>query len=193
MKKLTSVILALVLLFALAVSAQAVTGKVTDYNASAGTVSWEVSGVDTALTVYVNGKRIGSSYPTGKGDVSDLQPGTYSLTFEDFSGSTKSSNTFTVPGAATEVPVTATPAPTDTPAPTATPTVEPTATPTVEPTQAPTQAPTTAPTQRPTTRPTKTPSSDVPKTGDSANAVYVMGGLMLLTGACLVLSRKVSK
>ena len=71
--------------------------------------------------------------------------------------------------------------------------MEPTATPTVEPTKAPTQAPTTAPTQRPTTRPTKTPSSDVPKTGDSANAVYVMGGLMLLAGACLVLSRKVSK
>ena len=183
MKKLTSVILALVLLFALAVSAQAVTGSVTGYDAKAGTVTWEVSGVDTALTVYVNGKRIGSSYPTGKGDVSDLQPGTYSLTFEDFSGSTKSSNTFTVPGAATEVPVTE--APTATPAPTEEPTVAPT--------EAPTQAPTTAPTQRPTTRPTKTPSSDVPKTGDSANAVYVMGGLMLLAGACLVLSRKVSK
>ena len=189
MKKLTSVILALVLLFALAVSAQAVTGSVTGYDAKAGTVTWEVSGVDTALTVYVNGKRIGSSYPTGKGDVSDLQPGTYFLTFEDFSGSTKSSNSFTVPGAATEVPVTATPAPTDTPAPTE----EPTVAPTEEPTKAPTQAPTTAPTQRPTTRPTKTPSSDVPKTGDSANAVYVMGGLMLLAGACLVLSRKVSK
>lgn len=184
MKKLTSVILALVLLFALAVSAQAVTGSVTGYDAKEGTVSWEVSGVDTALTVYVNGRRIGSSYPTGKGDVSFLEPGTYSLTFEDFSGSTKSSNTFTVPGAATEAP---------TEEPTATPTVEPTATPTVEPTEEPTKAPTAAPTQKPTSKPTKTPSSDVPKTGDSTNAVYVMGGLMLLAGACLVLSRKVSK
>ena len=182
MKKLVSITLALVLLFALAVSAQAVTGSVTGYNADKGTVSWKVSDVEGALTVYVNGTRIGTSYPTGTGDVNFLEPGTYTLTFEDFNGTSKSTNTFTVPGAATAPP-----------APTATPTVEPTATPTVEPTKAPTQAPTTAPTQRPTTRPTKTPSSDVPKTGDSANAVYVMGGLMLLAGACLVLSRKVSK
>lgn len=186
MKKILSLVLALVLLFALAVTAQAATG--TAYYKD-GVIYWDVTGIDGDLSVELNGVELGGN---AKGQKTySLEPGTYTLKFVDFGG--VSTTTFTVPGAATEVPATATPAPTDTPAPTATPTVEPTATPTVEPTKAPTQAPTTAPTQRPTTRPTKTPSSDVPKTGDSANAVYVMGGLMLLAGACLVLSRKVSK
>ena len=178
MKKILSVVLALVLLLALAAPAFAATGTAEYKN---GKVYWSATGVNGDLTVRLNGTKLGSNE---KGEKTvDLAPGTYTLEFVDFGG--VSTTTFTVPGAATEVPVTE--------APTATPTVEPTATPTVEPTKAPTQAPTTAPTQRPTTRPTKTPSSDVPKTGDSANAVYVMGGLMLLAGACLVLSRKVSK
>ena len=181
MKKILSLVLALVLLFALAVTAQAATG--TAYYKD-GVIYWDVTGIDGDLSVELNGVELCGN---AKGQKTySLEPGTYTLKFIDFSG--VNSTTFTV-----GTPATATPAPTDTPAPTATPTVEPTATPTVEPTKAPTQAPTTAPTQRPTTRPTKTPSSDVPKTGDSANAVYVMGGLMLLAGACLVLSRKVSK
>ena len=182
MKKILSVVLALVLLLALAAPAFAATGTAEYKN---GKVYWSATGVNGDLTVRLNGTKLGSNE---KGEKTvDLAPGTYTLEFVDFGG--VSTTTFTVPGAATEVPATATPAPTDTPAPTE----EPTVAPTEEPTQAPTQAPTTAPTQRPTTRPTKTPSSDVPKTGDSANAVYVMGGLMLLAGACLVLSRKVSK
>ena len=182
MKKILSVVLALVLLLALAAPAFAATGTAEYKN---GKVYWNVTGVNGDLTVRLNGTKLGGNE---KGEKTvDLAPGTYTLEFVDFGGTT--TTTFTVPGAATEVPETATPAPTDTPAPTETPTVAPTE----EPTKAPTQAPTTAPTQRPTTRPTKTPSTDVPKTGDSANAVYVMGGLMLLAGACLVLSRKVSK
>ena len=181
MKKILSVVLALVLLLALAAPAFAATGTAEYKN---GKVYWSATGVNGDLTVRLNGTKLGGNE---KGEKTvDLAPGTYTLEFVDFGG--VSTTTFTV-----GTPATATPAPTDTPAPTATPTVEPTATPTVEPTKAPTQAPTTAPTQRPTTRPTKTPSSDVPKTGDSANAVYVMGGLRLLAGACLVLSRKVSK
>ncbi len=173
MKKIISLVLALVLLFALAVTAQAATG--TAYYKD-GVIYWDVTGIDGDLSVELNGVELGGN---AKGQKTySLEPGTYTLKFIDFSG--VNSTTFTV-----GTPATATPAPTDTPAPTEEPTVAPT--------EAPTQAPTTAPTQRPTARPTKTPSSDVPKTGDSANAVYVMGGLMLLAGACLVLSRKVSK
>ena len=179
MKKLVSVVLALVLLFALAVSASALTATVSYED---GVLSWNVTEFDGSVGVYVNGAQVGGS-AQGKKSI-DLKPGDVVVVAD-------LNNSKTFSGLVVEA--TATPAPTDTPAPTATPTVEPTATPTVEPTKAPTQAPTTAPTQRPTTRPTKTPSSDVPKTGDSANAVYVMGGLMLLAGACLVLSRKVSK
>lgn len=177
MKKILSLVLALVLLFALAVTAQAATG--TAYYKD-GVIYWDVTGIDGDLSVELNGVELGGN---AKGQKTyPLEPGTYTLKFIDFGG--VNTTTFTVGD-----PATATPAPTDTPAPTE----EPTVAPTEEPTKAPTQAPTTAPTQRPTTRPTKTPSSDVPKTGDSANAVYVMGGLMLLAGACLVLSRKVSK
>ena len=180
MKKIVSVVLALVLLFALAVSASALTATASYKD---GVLSWNVTEFDGSVGVYVNGQAVGGS-TEGKKTIA-LKPGDI-VTIADLSDS----KTFDlVKAEPTEVPATATPAPTDTPAPTE----EPTATPTVEPTKAPTQAPTTAPTQRPTTRPTKTPSSDVPKTGDSANAVYVMGGLMLLAGACLVLSRKVSK
>lgn len=184
MKKIVSVVLALVLLFALAVSASALTATVSYKD---GVLYWDVTEFDTSVGVYANGQSLGGS-PKGHKTFA-LKPGD-KVTISDFSSS---KDFYPVKEEPTAVPATATPAPTDTPAPTATPTVEPTATPTVEPTKAPTQAPTTAPTQRPTTRPTKTPSSDVPKTGDSANAVYVMGGLMLLAGACLVLSRKVSK
>ena len=173
MKKILSVVLALVLLLALAAPAFAATGTAEYKN---GKVYWSATGVNGDLTVRLNGTKLGSNE---KGEKTvDLAPGTYTLEFVDFGG--VNTTTFTVGD-----PATATPAPTDTPAPTEEPTVAPT--------EAPTQAPTTAPTQRPTARPTKTPSSDVPKTGDSANAVYVMGGLMLLAGACLVLSRKVSK
>lgn len=183
MKKIVTIVLALVLMFALATSALALTANASYKD---GVLSWNVTDYVGTVGVYVGGSQVGAQ---ATGTTTNVKPGDV-VTFRDLAGN---KDTFTVPGAATEVPATATPAPTDTPAPTATPTVEPTATPTVEPTKAPTQAPTTAPTQRPTTRPTKTPSSDVPKTGDSANAVYVMGGLMLLAGACLVLSRKVSK
>ena len=175
MKKIVTIVLALVLMFALATSALALTANASYKD---GVLSWNVTDYVGTVGVYVGGSQVGAQ---ATGTTTNVKPGDV-VTFRDLAGN---KDTFTVPGAATEVPVTE--------APTATPTVEPTATPTVEPTKAPTQAPTTAPTQRPTTRPTKTPSSDVPKTGDSANAVYVMGGLMLLAGACLVLSRKVSK
>ena len=181
MKKITTIVLALVLMFALATSAFALTANASYKD---GVLSWNVTDYEGTVGVYVGGTQVGAQ---ATGTTTNVKPGDVVI-FRDLAGN---KDTFTVPGAATEVPVTE--APPATPAPTATPTVEPTATPTVEPTKAPTQAPTTAPTQRPTTRPTKTPSSDVPKTGDSANAVYVMGGLMLLAGACLVLSRKVSK
>lgn len=181
MKKILSVVLALVLLLALAATAFAATGTAEYKN---GKIYWSATGINGDLTVRLNGEKLGSN-PTGEKTV-DLAPGTYTVEFVDFGGVT--TTTITVPGAATEAP---TEAPTE--EPTATPTVEPTATPTVEPTEEPTKAPTAAPTQKPTSKPTKTPSSDVPKTGDSTNAVYVMGGLMLLAGACLVLSRKVSK
>lgn len=174
MKKIVSVVLALVLLFALAVSASALTATASYKD---GVLSWNVTEFDGSVGVYVNGQQVGGS-TEGKKTIA-LKPGDI-VTIADLSDS----KTFDlVKAEPTEVPATATPEPTE----------EPTVAPTEEPTKAPTQAPTTAPTQRPTTRPTKTPSSDVPKTGDSANAVYVMGGLMLLAGACLVLSRKVSK
>ena len=176
MKRIVSVVLALVLLFALAVSASALTATVSYKD---GVLYWDVTEFDTSVGVYANGQPLGGS-PKGHKTFA-LKPGD-KVTISDFSSS---KDFYPVKEEPTEVPATATPAPTDTPAPTEEPTVAPT--------EAPTQAPTTAPTQRPTARPTKTPSSDVPKTGDSANAVYVMGGLMLLAGACLVLSRKVSK
>ena len=179
MKKITTIVLALVLMFALATSAFALTANASYKD---GVLSWNVTDYEGTVGVYVGGSQVGAQ---ATGTTTNVKPGDVVI-FRDLAGN---KDTFTVPGAATEVPATATPAPTDTPAPTE----EPTVAPTEEPTKAPTQAPTTAPTQRPTTRPTKTPSSDVPKTGDSANAVYVMGGLMLLAGACLVLSRKVSK
>jgi LPXTG-motif cell wall-anchored protein len=177
MKKITTIVLALVLMFALATSALALTANASYKD---GVLSWNVTDYVGTVGVYVGGSQVGAQ---ATGTTTNVKPGDV-VTFRDLAGN---KDTFTVPGAATEVPVTE--APTATPAPTE----EPTVAPTEEPTQAPTQAPTTAPTQRPTARPTKTPSSDVPKTGDSANAVYVMGGLMLLAGACLVLSRKVSK
>ena len=174
MKKIATIVLALVLMFALATSAFALTVSASYKD---GVLTWNATDYSGTVAVYANGETIGAEASGSK--TIALKPGDV-VTFRDMSGAKDS---FTVPGAATEVPVTE--APTATPAPTEEPTVAPT--------EAPTQAPTTAPTQRPTTRPTKTPSSDVPKTGDSANAVYVMGGLMLLAGACLVLSRKVSK
>ena len=177
MKKITTIVLALVLMFALATSAFALTANASYKD---GVLSWNVTDYEGTVGVYVGGTQVGAQ---ATGTTTNVKPGDVVI-FRDLAGN---KDTFTVPGAATEVPVTE--APTATPAPTE----EPTVAPTEEPTKAPTQAPTTAPTQRPTTRPTKTPSSDVPKTGDSANAVYVMGGLMLLAGACLVLSRKVSK
>lgn len=175
MKKITTIVLALVLMFALATSAFALTANASYKD---GVLSWNVTDYEGTVGVYVGGTQVGAQ---ATGTTTNVKPGDVVI-FRDLAGN---KDTFTVPGAATEVPATATPAPTAT--------VEPTVAPTEEPTKAPTQAPTTAPTQRPTARPTKTPSSDVPKTGDSANAVYVMGGLMLLAGACLVLSRKVSK
>ena len=177
MKKITTIVLALVLMFALATSAFALTANASYKD---GVLSWNVTDYEGTVGVYVGGSQVGAQ---ATGTTTNVKPGDVVI-FRDLAGN---KDTFTVPGAATEVPVTE--APTATPAPTE----EPTVAPTEEPTKAPTQAPTTAPTQRPTARPTKTPSSDVPKTGDSANAVYVMGGLMLLAGACLVLSRKVSK
>ncbi len=173
MKKITTIVLALVLMFALATSAFALTANASYKD---GVLSWNVTDYEGTVGVYVGGTQVGAQ---ATGTTTNVKPGDVVI-FRDLAGN---KDTFTVPGAATEVPVTE--APTATPAPTEEPTVAPT--------EAPTQAPTTAPTQRPTARPTKTPSSDVPKTGDSANAVYVMGGLMLLAGACLVLSRKVSK
>ncbi len=174
MKKIVSVVLALVLLFALAVSASALTATVSYKD---GVLYWDVTEFDTSVGVYANGQSLGGS-PKGHKTFA-LKPGD-KVTISDFSSS---KDFYPVKEEPTEVPATATPEPTE----------EPTVAPTEEPTKAPTQAPTTAPTQKPTSKPTKTPSTDVPKTGDSANAVYVMGGLMLLAGACLVLSRKVSK
>lgn len=170
MKKIVSVVLALVLLFALAVSASALTATVSYKD---GVLYWDVTEFDTSVGVYANGQSLGGS-PKGHKTFA-LKPGD-KVTISDFSSS---KDFYPVKEEPTEVPATATP--------------EPTEEPTVAPTEEPTQAPTTAPTQKPTSKPTKTPSTDVPKTGDSANAVYVMGGLMLLAGACLVLSRKVSK
>ena len=173
MKKLVSVVLALVLLFALAVSASALTATVSYED---GVLSWNVTEFEGSVGVYVNGAQVGGS-AQGKKSIK-LKAGD-----EVVVADLNNSKTFTglvVEATATPAP-TDTTAPTDTPAPTATPTVEPTATPTVR------------PTATPTTRPTKVPSTDVPKTGNSSNAVYVMGGLMLLAGACLLLSRKVSK
>lgn len=177
MKKITTIVLALVLMFALATSAFALTANASYKD---GVLSWNVTDYEGTVGVYVGGSQVGAQ---ATGTTTNVKPGDV-VVFRDLAGN---KDTFTIPSGATEVPVTE--APTATPAPTE----EPTVAPTEEPTKAPTQAPTTAPTQRPTARPTKTPSSDVPKTGDSANAVYVMGGLMLLAGACLVLSRKVSK
>ena len=185
MKKLVSVVLALVLLFALAVSASALTATVS-YND--GVLSWNVTEFEGSVGVYVNGAQVGGS-AQGKKSI-NLKPGDVVVVAD-----LNDSKTFTN----LVVEATATPAPTATPTvePTATPTVEPTATPTVEPTATPTVEPTATPTVRPTAtptaKPTKVPSTDVPKTGNSSNAVYVMGGLMLLAGACLLLSRKVSK
>ena len=58
MKKLVSVVLALVLLFALAVSASALTATVSYED---GVLSWNVTEFEGSVGVYVNGAQVGGS------------------------------------------------------------------------------------------------------------------------------------
>ena len=137
MKKITTIVLALVLMFALATSAFALTANASYKD---GVLSWNVTDYEGTVGVYVGGTQVGAQ---ATGTTTNVKPGDVVI-FRDLAGN---KDTFTVPGAATEVPVTE--APTATPAPTEEPTVAPT--------EAPTQAPTPLPLSVPPLAPPRLP------------------------------------
>ena len=197
MKKFCAV-LAVVLMVAMLATTAFAASVSASY--SDGKVRYSASGIDGLYEVLLDGVRIDSLDPdhTSGQKTTALEPGSkHTITLMPGGAS----DTFTVPGAPatdTPAPATDTPAPaTDTPAP-ATDTPAPaTATPApATDTPAPatnTPAPATN-TPAPATA-TPAPSTDdddeVPKTGDSATASYLMGGAMVLAAAYLLLRRRV--
>ena len=192
MKKFRVVLIAMLMVAMLASTAFA--ASISSVRYENGYVIYTVSGLQGPFAqVLIDGTAYDAVTPddlSGKISVT-LTPGSHTI-----STSEGGSKTFTVPGAVepTEAPVepTETPVePTEAPVePTDAP-VEPTDAP-VEPTDAPVE-PTDAPVQ-PTEAPTQAPADDddeVPKTGDSATASYLMGGAMVLAAAYLLLRRRV--
>ena len=206
MKKFRVVLIAMLMVAMLASTAFA--ASISSVRYENGYVIYTVSGLQGPFAqVLIDGTAYDAVTPddlSGKISVT-LTPGSHTI-----STSEGGSKTFTVPGAVepteapvepTETPVEPTEAPvepTDAPVePTDAP-VEPTDAP-VEPTDAPVEPtdapvePTDAPVQ-PTEAPTQAPADDddeVPKTGDSATASYLMGGAMVLAAAYLLLRRRV--
>ena len=176
MKKFCAV-LAVVLMVAMLATTAFAASVSASY--SDGKVRYSASGIDDYYEVLLDGKRIDSLDPdhtSGQKTIS-LEPGsTHKVTLMPGGAS----DTFTVPGAPatdTPAPATDTPAPaTDTPAP-ATNTPAPATN---------TPAPATA-----TPAPSTDDDDEVPKTGDSATASYLMGGAMVLAAAYLLLRRRV--
>ena len=192
MKKFRVVLIAMLMVAMLASTAFA--ASISSVRYENGYVIYTVSGLQGPFAqVLIDGTAYDAVTPddlSGKISVT-LTPGSHTI-----STSEGGSKTFTVPGAVepTEAPVepTETPVePTEAPVePTDAP-VEPTDAP-VEPTDAPVE-PTDAPVQ-PTEAPTQAPADDddeVPKTGDSATASFLMGGAMVLAAAYLLLRRRV--
>ena len=178
MKKFRVVLIAMLMVAMLASTAFA--ASISSVRYENGYVIYTVSGLQGPFAqVLIDGTAYDAVTPddlSGKISVT-LTPGSHTI-----STSEGGSKTFTVPGAVepTEAPV----EPTDAP-------VEPTDAP-VEPTDAPVE-PTDAPVQ-PTEAPTQAPADDddeVPKTGDSATASFLMGGAMVLAAAYLLLRRRV--
>ena len=182
MKKFSSLI-AVLLIVMMMVSSVAFASESISVSAhySGGVLSWTVSDFCDLYTVYANGQKLvnysnaSGSYKISLDTTEDIK-----VKVVDLMGHSDST---TIKGSApvpTEAPVEPTEAP-----------VEPTEAP-VEPTEAPVE-PTEAPVE-PTEAPTQAPADDddeVPKTGDSATASYLMGGAMVLAAAYLLLRRRV--
>ena len=169
MKKFCAVLAVVLMVAMLATTAFAASVSASYSN---GKVHYTASGIDGLYEVLLDGSRIDSfyeGYTSGQKTIA-LEPGsTHKVTLMPGGAS----DTFTVPGA----PATDTPAPaTDTPAP---------ATDTPAPATD-TPAPATA-----TPAPSTDDDDEVPKTGDSATASYLMGGAMVLAAAYLLLRRRV--
>ena len=189
MKKFSSLI-AVLLIVMMMVSSVAFASESIHVSASYsnGVLSWTVSDFCDLYTVYANGQKLvnysnaSGSYKISLDTTEDIK-----VKVVDLMGHSDST---TIKGSApvpTEAPVEPTEAPVE---PTEAP-VEPTEAP-VEPTEAPVE-PTDAPVE-PTEAPTQAPADDddeVPKTGDSATASYLMGGAMVLAAAYLLLRRRV--
>ena len=203
MKKFSSLI-AVLLIVMMMVSSVAFASESIHVSASYsnGVLSWTVSDFCDLYTVYANGQKLvnysnaSGSYKISLDTTEDIKVKVVDLM--GHSDSTTIKGSAPVPTEApvepTEAPVEPTEAPvepTEAPVePTEAP-VEPTEAP-VEPTEAPVE-PTEAPVE-PTEAPTQAPADDddeVPKTGDSATASYLMGGAMVLAAAYLLLRRRV--
>ena len=196
MKKFSSLI-AVLLIVMMMVSSVAFASESIHVSASYsnGVLSWTVSDFCDLYTVYANGQKLvnysnaSGSYKISLDTTEDIKVKVVDLM--GHSDSTTIKGSAPVPTEApvepTEAPVEPTEAPVE---PTEAP-VEPTEAP-VEPTEAPVE-PTEAPVE-PTEAPTQAPADDddeVPKTGDSATASYLMGGAMVLAAAYLLLRRRV--
>ena len=170
MKKFCAILVA-VLMVTMMFSVAFAASVSASYNASTGVLSYKVSGLAEGerAEIYLGSRYIDTvSYdrPSGSQHLS-LQPGSYTV-----SSSAGGSDSFTVgaPATDTPAPATDTPAPaTNTPAPATN-----------------TPAPATA-----TPAPSTDDDDEVPKTGDSATASYLMGGAMVLAAAYLLLRRRV--
>ena len=196
MKKFSSLI-AVLLIVMMMVSSVAFASESIHVSASYsnGVLSWTVSDFCDLYTVYANGQKLvnysnaSGSYKISLDTTEDIKVKVVDLM--GHSDSTTIKGSAPVPTEApvepTEAPVEPTEAPVE---PTEAP-VEPTEAP-VEPTEAPVE-PTEAPVE-PTEAPTQAPADDddeVPKTGDSATASFLMGGAMVLAAAYLLLRRRV--
>ena len=170
MKKFSSLI-AVLLIVMMMVSSVAFASESISVSAhySGGVLSWTVSDFCDLYTIYANGQKLvnysnaSGSYKISLDTTEDIK-----VKVVDLMGHTAYD---TIKGSA--------PVPTEAP--------------TQEPTQEPTQAPTDAPVE-PTEAPTQAPADDddeVPKTGDSATASFLMGGAMVLAAAYLLLRRRV--
>ena len=206
MKKFRVVMMAMLLVVILATAAFASTITATYSN---GVISYHVSGIPAgdSVEIYVDGAlKDSASEKSPSGNIHmTLSVGTHYVTTSDggkdeivVKAAEPEETTTPAPETTTPAPETTTPAPeTTTPAPETTTPVPETTTPAPETT---TPAPETTTPAPATTTPapattTPAPSTDdddeVPKTGDSATASFLMGGAMVLAAAYLLLRRRV--
>ena len=175
MKKFRVVMMAMLLVVILATAAFASTITATYSN---GVISYHVSGIPAgdSVEIYVDGAlKDSASEKSPSGNIHmTLSVGTHYVTTSD--------------GGKDEIVVKAAePEETPTPAP-----EEPEETPTPAP-EEPEETPTPAPVEPENTTPAPSTDDDdeVPKTGDSATASFLMGGAMVLAAAYLLLRRRV--